>query len=171
MILYFLFRWSECSRSCGGGIRSSKRNCTNPTPQGGGLYCIGSRVRYESCNTWECPRGSQDPRLQQCQKFNGNNFKISGIPSDVQWVPKYTSSMRMFLYSSKSDVLYNVNITTCQYQNPEFLYFLLKFEVPTVANSFAEFKIHQLIIFLVLRWWMGLNVEPIHLMLASRDNV
>ena len=114
---FFLFnfklivlRWSECSRSCGGGIRSSKRNCTNPTPQGGGLYCIGSRVRYESCNTWECPRGSQDPRLQQCQKFNGNNFKISGIPSDVQWVPKYTSSMRMFLYSSKSDVLYNVKL-------------------------------------------------------------
>ena len=105
--ILIVFRWSECSRSCGGGIRSSKRNCTNPTPQGGGLYCIGSRVRYESCNTWECPRGSQDPRLQQCQKFNGNNFKISGIPSDVQWVPKYTSSMQMFLYSSKSDVLYN----------------------------------------------------------------
>ena len=107
--IHVVLSWSECSRSCGGGIRSSKRNCTNPTPQGGGLYCIGSRVRYESCNTWECPRGSQDPRLQQCQKFNGNNFKISGIPSDVQWVPKYTSSMRMFLYSIKCD-LYNASI-------------------------------------------------------------
>ena len=83
--ILIVFRWSECSRSCGGGIRSSKRNCTNPTPQGGGLYCIGSRVRYESCNTWECPRGSQDPRLQQCQKFNGNNFKITGIECDGEF--------------------------------------------------------------------------------------
>ena len=86
------YRWSDCSRSCGGGIRQSRRQCNNPWPEGGGLFCIGSRVRYESCNTWECPKGSQDPRLQQCQMFNGNNFNISGIPSDVRWVPKYTGS-------------------------------------------------------------------------------
>ena len=92
LICSSLLSWSECSRNCGGGIRQSRRNCSDPKPDGGGLYCIGSRVRYESCNTWECPRGSQDPRLHQCQKFNGNNFKINGIPKDVKWVPKYTAS-------------------------------------------------------------------------------
>ena len=90
--------WSDCSRSCGGGIQHSRRNCSNPVPEGGGLYCIGSRVRYESCNTRECPKGSQDPRLQQCQTFNGNNFNIVGIPTDVKWVPKYTGSMSVYLF-------------------------------------------------------------------------
>ena len=46
--------------------------------------------RYESCNTWECPVMSKDSRLEQCQKYDGNNFSLVGIASDVKWLPKYT---------------------------------------------------------------------------------
>ena len=84
--------WSECSRSCGGGIRRSERACDSPPPVGGGLFCIGPRVRYDSCHTWECPPESDDFRLDQCRVFDGNNFDIEGVPKDVKWVPKYTGS-------------------------------------------------------------------------------
>ena len=50
-----------------------------------------SCTRYESCETALCSPAS-DYRLEQCRGFNGNNFKIEGLPEDVKWVPKYTGS-------------------------------------------------------------------------------
>lgn len=47
--------WGECSRTCGGGIQFSNRECDNPVPQNGGRFCLGERVKYQSCNTEECP--------------------------------------------------------------------------------------------------------------------
>ncbi|XP_037091736.1 A disintegrin and metalloproteinase with thrombospondin motifs 9-like isoform X1 [Pollicipes pollicipes] len=82
--------WGRCSRTCGGGIRRSERSCNSPTPSNGGSYCLGRRVRYESCNRPNCPAGSTDFREAQCATFNGNNFNIQGLPADVEWVPKYT---------------------------------------------------------------------------------
>lgn len=84
--------WSACSRTCGGGIRRSIRACDSPAPSAGGLYCVGDRVRYTSCQTAECPRGSDDFRQEQCRRFDGNSFNIEGVPSDVKWLPKYTGS-------------------------------------------------------------------------------
>ncbi len=63
-------RWSECSRTCGGGIRRSERFCDSPAPQNGGLFCIGDRKRYESCNIFDCDLSSEDFRLGQCQRVN-----------------------------------------------------------------------------------------------------
>jgi len=80
--------WSACSRTCGGGVRSSSRECTNPEPAYGGLYCVGERVRYEACNSQLC-NTLHTFRHEQCQAYNGNNFKIEGLPDDVKWVPKY----------------------------------------------------------------------------------
>ncbi len=59
--------WSDCSRSCGGGIRRSERVCDRPAPKNGGLHCIGDRKRYESCETFDCELGASDYRLEQCQ--------------------------------------------------------------------------------------------------------
>lgn len=81
--------YSECSRTCGGGVRSRMRACNAPTPENGGKYCIGQRIQYESCNTEACGAGEMDFREQQCAKNNRNNFGIPGIPEDVRWVPKY----------------------------------------------------------------------------------
>jgi hypothetical protein len=98
-VMSIAFSWDSCSRSCGGGIRRSYRNCDSPTPFSGGLYCTGDRVRYESCNTLDCADNDDDDsgpvedfRLQQCRVFDGNNFDIEGVPKDVKWVPKYTGS-------------------------------------------------------------------------------
>lgn len=81
--------YTMCSRTCGGGVTSTKRECNSPTPVNGGMYCLGERIRYKSCNTEACPPGEPDFRTQQCSSFNSNNFNIIGIAHDVQWLPKY----------------------------------------------------------------------------------
>lgn len=47
--------WRRCSRTCGGGVEFSYRECTDPEPRNGGKYCEGQRVQYQSCNTQACP--------------------------------------------------------------------------------------------------------------------
>ncbi|KAI3365153.1 hypothetical protein L3Q82_010244, partial [Scortum barcoo] len=47
--------WSLCSKSCGGGLLSRQRECSNPAPQNGGKPCAGDAVDYEACNKQPCP--------------------------------------------------------------------------------------------------------------------
>lgn len=42
--------WTECSRTCGGGVSASERECDNPVPQHNGKYCIGERRKSKLCN-------------------------------------------------------------------------------------------------------------------------
>uniref|UniRef100_A0A665WZM9 ADAM metallopeptidase with thrombospondin type 1 motif, 6 n=1 Tax=Echeneis naucrates TaxID=173247 RepID=A0A665WZM9_ECHNA len=67
--------WGECSRTCGGGVSSSMRQCDSPAPSGGGKYCLGERKRYRSCNTDACPVGSRDFREKQCADFDNMPFR------------------------------------------------------------------------------------------------
>ncbi|KAJ9583136.1 hypothetical protein L9F63_022515, partial [Diploptera punctata] len=84
-----MYRYGECSRSCGGGVKKSIRLCNRPEPAHGGRYCTGRRERYRSCGTRECLVGNQVFRDDQCALYNNNNFNILGLPEDVKWVPKY----------------------------------------------------------------------------------
>lgn len=43
--------WGDCSRTCGGGVSISERECNNPTPQHKGRYCLGDRKKVKICNT------------------------------------------------------------------------------------------------------------------------
>lgn len=54
--------YGECTRTCGGGVKKSYRDCTDPPPSNGGKYCTGNRVRVRSCATNECPPGTPDFR-------------------------------------------------------------------------------------------------------------
>lgn len=42
---------SSCSRTCGGGLKFSERECDRPVPANSGRYCIGERKRLFTCNT------------------------------------------------------------------------------------------------------------------------
>uniref|UniRef100_A0A672I4A5 ADAM metallopeptidase with thrombospondin type 1 motif, 18 n=1 Tax=Salarias fasciatus TaxID=181472 RepID=A0A672I4A5_SALFA len=55
--------WSECSRSCGGGVMHRERSCTSP-----------SRLN-QLCNTRPCPSSAVDFRAQQCAEYNSKPFR------------------------------------------------------------------------------------------------
>lgn len=48
-------KFSECTRSCGVGIKNRTRYCTNPIPMHGGKDCIGVAIEIEVCNVEPCP--------------------------------------------------------------------------------------------------------------------
>ncbi|KAH0820040.1 hypothetical protein GEV33_002751 [Tenebrio molitor] len=71
-------KWSpftECSRSCGGGVQISSRDCDNPPPQHRGRYCLGERKKIKICNMDPCPAGSPSFRELQCQEHNDKPFR------------------------------------------------------------------------------------------------
>ncbi|KAM7295476.1 putative thrombospondin-like protein [Ixodes scapularis] len=82
--------YGRCSRTCGGGIQSARRECDSPRPAFGGKYCVGERVRYRSCNTEPCPAGSMDFREEQCSAFNGKTFNFPDVPLNAKWTAHYS---------------------------------------------------------------------------------
>ena len=65
------------------------RGCERPPPARGGLYCLGARLRYQSCSTRPCP-SHQDFRAEQCRAYNGVSHNITDLPSGVSWTAKLT---------------------------------------------------------------------------------
>ncbi|KAM6959232.1 LOW QUALITY PROTEIN: A disintegrin and metalloproteinase with thrombospondin motifs 8 [Aplochiton taeniatus] len=81
--------WQQCSRTCGGGVEFSYRECTDPVPQNGGKYCEGQRVKYQSCNTQPCrDNNGKSFREEQCEKYNNLNY-LDFNGNVKQWIPKY----------------------------------------------------------------------------------
>ncbi|XP_054287703.1 A disintegrin and metalloproteinase with thrombospondin motifs 7-like [Macrosteles quadrilineatus] len=66
--------WSECSRSCGGGVSVRERKCDNPQPQHKGRYCLGQRHEYAMCNTQDCPPGPAF-KATQCSEFDDKAYQ------------------------------------------------------------------------------------------------
>ena len=48
--------WSDCSVTCGGGVQTRSRNCTNPPPRGRGKNCdsLGPTKGTQKCSEWPC---------------------------------------------------------------------------------------------------------------------
>ncbi|XP_028910958.1 A disintegrin and metalloproteinase with thrombospondin motifs 4, partial [Ornithorhynchus anatinus] len=83
--------WGECSRTCGGGVQFSSRDCTRPVPRNGGKYCEGRRARFRSCNTQDCARGNALTfREEQCAAFNLRSDLFKNFPGPMDWVPRYS---------------------------------------------------------------------------------
>uniref|UniRef100_A0A8D0G7I3 ADAM metallopeptidase with thrombospondin type 1 motif 8 n=1 Tax=Sphenodon punctatus TaxID=8508 RepID=A0A8D0G7I3_SPHPU len=80
--------WGPCSRTCGGGVHFSYRDCNDPEPQNGGKYCEGQRAKYQSCHTEECLPDGKSFREQHCEKYNSYNY-TSREGALLEWIPKY----------------------------------------------------------------------------------
>ena len=59
-------QWSECSASCGTGIKSRERKCNTPTPEYGGDDCRGEKIAVSQCYRRPCEYW-MEPREIQCQ--------------------------------------------------------------------------------------------------------
>ena len=60
--------WGMCSTTCGVGMRSRKRSCTNPRPYHFKDHCFGESVDYELCNIKSCA-GIAIPHLTSSTVF------------------------------------------------------------------------------------------------------
>lgn len=61
-------QWSKCTASCGGGVRSRTRTCTNPRPSNGGSKCGGISSSSSSCGATPCPRSlSANAKPGECK--------------------------------------------------------------------------------------------------------
>ncbi|XP_060576396.1 coadhesin-like [Ruditapes philippinarum] len=47
-------QWNTCSVTCGDGIKSRSRTCTNPSPSPHGKYCKGDSIEVDSCRKIRC---------------------------------------------------------------------------------------------------------------------
>lgn len=99
-------KFSECTRSCGVGIKNRTRHCTNPAPMHGGKDCIGIPIDIQVCNYDPCPvDGNYSPwskfstctrtcatgtmkRTRNCSnpapQFNGKNCSLQGPPIETR---------------------------------------------------------------------------------------
>ena len=57
--------WSECSRTCGGGVKVSNRTILHPELYGG-KDCEGTAFKKERCNIQACPK-IQKPKPVDCK--------------------------------------------------------------------------------------------------------
>ncbi|XP_060553623.1 hemicentin-1-like isoform X1 [Ruditapes philippinarum] len=48
--------WGTCSKTCGVGLQSRYRTCTNPYPSTLGQSCAGNNVHVQTCNTQSCQK-------------------------------------------------------------------------------------------------------------------
>nr|XP_029726865.1 A disintegrin and metalloproteinase with thrombospondin motifs 12-like isoform X2 [Aedes albopictus] len=91
--------WSECSRECGGGVAKQTRECDHPSPANGGLFCIGERARYKTCNTDPCPKEVPSFRAQQCSEHDNDTVK----GEQYTWLPYFDRNEPCELYCTNSE--------------------------------------------------------------------
>ncbi|KAL5011020.1 hypothetical protein ScPMuIL_013325 [Solemya velum] len=66
----------DCSTTCGPGIITSSRTCTNPTPSNGGANCNGPANKTENCNVEDCPacENNDCPEHTTCVPQDGGGY-------------------------------------------------------------------------------------------------
>ncbi|KAK0073653.1 hypothetical protein PV326_013199 [Microctonus aethiopoides] len=69
----------ECSRTCGGGVRVTERECDNPRPSNLGRYCLGERRRVEVCNANPCDPDKPSFRATQCSEYDSQRILSDGV--------------------------------------------------------------------------------------------
>ncbi|XP_058455762.1 A disintegrin and metalloproteinase with thrombospondin motifs 7 isoform X2 [Malaya genurostris] len=91
--------WSDCSRECGAGIAKQTRECDHPSPAHGGLFCIGERARYKTCNTQPCPPETPSSRAEQCSEHDNDTVK----GEKYTWLPYFDKNEPCELYCTNSE--------------------------------------------------------------------
>ena len=48
--------YSTCSASCGTGLKTRTRKCSDPAPAHGGAHCVGNNLEAALCLVKPCPK-------------------------------------------------------------------------------------------------------------------
>ncbi|XP_072345052.1 ADAMTS-like protein 2 isoform X1 [Scyliorhinus torazame] len=82
-------KWTGCTRSCGGGIKTQERHCLKQrrlaVMETGNQTCTGTSKRYQLCNIQECPANGRSFRDEQCSSFNSRVYN----GRTYKWKPLY----------------------------------------------------------------------------------
>ncbi|KAM4677962.1 LOW QUALITY PROTEIN: SCO-spondin-like [Discoglossus pictus] len=65
--------WTDCTKSCGPGVRTRNRTCDSPKPRGGGDYCEGPISEVKECQLDEC-------QVTNCSSIVGSVYSECGPP-------------------------------------------------------------------------------------------
>uniref|UniRef100_A0A5F8GFD4 Peptidase M12B domain-containing protein n=1 Tax=Monodelphis domestica TaxID=13616 RepID=A0A5F8GFD4_MONDO len=77
---------STCSRTCGGGVITRRRQCNNPRPAFGGHDCTGADLKAELCNTQACVKTQLEFMSEQCAATDQKPLYLTpGIPTFYSW--------------------------------------------------------------------------------------
>ncbi|XP_036608607.1 A disintegrin and metalloproteinase with thrombospondin motifs 13 [Trichosurus vulpecula] len=77
---------STCSRTCGGGVITRRRQCNNPRPAFGGRDCAGADLKAELCNTQACVKTQLEFMSEQCAATDGKPLYLTaGVPTFYSW--------------------------------------------------------------------------------------
>ncbi|KAJ8379622.1 hypothetical protein SKAU_G00004000, partial [Synaphobranchus kaupii] len=83
--------WSEfspCSRTCGGGVISRRRQCNNPRPAFGGKPCEGRDTEAGLCNRQPCTTTQLRFMEEQCSLTDPQPLSLSPDTATLYtWVP------------------------------------------------------------------------------------
>ncbi|XP_044517230.1 A disintegrin and metalloproteinase with thrombospondin motifs 13 [Gracilinanus agilis] len=77
---------STCSRTCGGGVITRRRQCNNPRPAFGGHDCTGADLKAELCNTQACVKTQLEFMSEQCAATDQKPLYLTpGTPTFYSW--------------------------------------------------------------------------------------
>ncbi|XP_052789386.1 fibrinogen alpha-2 chain-like isoform X2 [Mya arenaria] len=76
--------WSTCSVSCGDGVETRNRSCSNPTPANGGKVCPGPDIETNRCNLKHCMGYDCRDVLKRGLSHGSGVYKISPWNTDKE---------------------------------------------------------------------------------------
>ncbi|XP_035685325.1 uncharacterized protein LOC118421892 [Branchiostoma floridae] len=83
--------WVSCDVTCGGGVQTRTRTCTNPAPTIGGTDCVGNPSQTRPCNDWQCPDCSrvceEGTLTAACDTCTCDGHVLTGHVTDNRRVP------------------------------------------------------------------------------------
>ena len=69
---------TECSATCGEGVITQQRTCTQPSPSCGGRDCTGNHSNVVSCNKNQCCPGTYT-YIHICISYNAGKSALPDI--------------------------------------------------------------------------------------------
>ena len=66
--------WSDCSKSCGGGTKTSNRTILQ-SPINGGQECVGTALKTDTCNLDPCPGITRTKRYTFGSEISDSDIK------------------------------------------------------------------------------------------------